>query len=126
MPETKTIGDFGESRAALFLQEQGLQVLARNYRTRRGELDIVARDGQTLCFVEVRLREDARYGSPLETVRRQKQRRIYFAAMEYLVRNKYRISNCACRFDVIAIERVHQRITWIRSAFSGFGEAAVI
>lgn len=118
MSETKTIGDFGESRAALFLQEQGLQILARNYRTRRGELDIVARDRQTLCFVEVRLREDDRHGSPLETVRRQKQRRIYFAAMEYLIQNRYRINSCPCRFDVISIERINRRIIWIRDAFS--------
>lgn len=120
MSETKSIGDFGESRAALFLQEQGLQIVARNYRTRRGELDIVARDGQTWCFVEVRLREDARYGSPLETVRHQKQRRIYYAAMEFMIRNKYRLNASACRFDVISIERENRKITWIRNAFTGF------
>lgn len=118
MSISKSVGDFGEERAALYLEEQGVQIVARNFRTRRGELDIIARDGETLCFVEVRLREDDRYGSPLATVRREKQRRLYYAAMEYLVKHRRRTDGMACRFDLISIERSARQITWLRNIFA--------
>jgi putative endonuclease len=112
-----SIGQIGEERATLYLQEHGVHIVARNYRTRRGELDIVAQDGDTLCFVEVRLRTENSFGSPLETVVARKQRRLVYAAMEYLARHSRSMNKYACRFDVIAVERTPMRITWIKNAF---------
>ena len=123
MSISKSVGDFGEERAAIYLVEHGAEVLARNYRTRRGELDIVASDAETLCFVEVRLREDDRFGAPSETVSVTKQRRLYYAAMEYLLKQCQHMNAVACRFDVISIERTARKITWIRNAFVWNGQS---
>ncbi len=111
------IGQSGEERAALYLQEHGLRIVARNYRTRRGELDIIAEEAGTLCFVEVRLRGDSRFGSPLDTVGVKKQRRISYAALEYLAKHSRILVNYPCRFDVISIERIPPRVIWIKNAF---------
>lgn len=112
-----SIGQSGEHRAALYLEENGVRIVARNYRTRRGELDIIADDDGTLCFVEVRLRGDSSFGSPLETVGPQKQKKLIYAAMEYLARHSKSTSKHPCRFDVISIERIPPRVIWIKNAF---------
>lgn len=112
------MGQLGEERATQYLIDHGLRILTRNYRTKRGEIDIVADDAGTLCFVEVRLRESAAFGAPIETVSVKKQQRISYAAMEYLARYVSAKKPRACRFDVIAIEQIPQRITWIKNAFS--------
>jgi putative endonuclease len=106
-------GGEGEDRAARFLARHGLQLLARNYRTRLGEIDLIARDGATLVFVEVRLRKDARFGGALESITMRKQRRIAAAARQYLMRIP-RVP--PCRFDVVCIEG--EEATWIRGAFA--------
>jgi putative endonuclease len=88
-------------------------VVERNYRCPRGEIDVVARDGDTLVFVEVRTRADAQHGTALETVRAGKQRRIAGAAEHYLAFR--RPSFTRCRFDVLAI--TGDDVVLIRDAF---------
>lgn len=107
----KAQGDAAEERAYRHLEEAGLTIVERNFRTPGGEIDIVARKGDTLVFVEVRSREDADFGTPEETVTPAKRRRIVFAARRYLS-NVPPCSWREARFDVIAIE--------------GSGEAAVL
>lgn len=110
-PEQAAGGD-AEERACQFLAGRGLAIVARNYRTRLGEIDLVARDGAVLVFVEVRLRSDARFGGAPESITWRKQRRIQAAARQYLARVA---GEPACRFDVIAIDG--DAIEWLRGAF---------
>ncbi len=96
-------GDAAEERACRHLEGSGLTIVERNFRTRGGEIDIVARKGDVLVFVEVRSREDADFGMPEESVTPAKRRRIVGAARQYL--SKVPPSSWReARFDVIAIE----------------------
>ena len=105
-------GGNAEERAAAYLEERGLAIVARNYRTRLGEIDLVARDGEVLVFVEVRMRADESFGGALESITPQKQRRIRAAALMYL--GQFR-QPPRCRFDVVALEGGQTR--WLRGAF---------
>ena len=98
---TKTVGDRGEAFAADHLERMGLLILERNYRTPVGEIDLIARDGRTLVFVEVKTRKSARYGRPAAAVGREKQRRIVRAALWYMGKRRGDIP--PCRFDVVEI-----------------------
>ena len=95
------LGKTGEELACEELRRRGYAVLDRRYRTRSGELDIVARDGPTLVFVEVKTRVSVRYGSPFEALTPAKCRQVAAMAADYLVRR--RPSARACRFDVVAV-----------------------
>ena len=96
-------GDAAEERACLHLGRSGLTIVERNFRTRGGEIDIVARKGDVLVFVEVRSREVPGFGTPEESVTPAKRRRIVAAARQYL--SKVPPSSWReARFDVIAIE----------------------
>jgi putative endonuclease len=105
-------GGDAEDSAARFLERHGLQVVGRNYRTRLGEIDLIARDGAVLVFVEVRLRRSARYGGALESITARKRLRIAAAARQYLMRFR-RVP--ACRFDVVCLDG--EAPLWIRGAF---------
>lgn len=96
------LGSEAETLAADYLSRRGLSLLERNLRNRSGELDIIARDGQMLVFVEVRARSRADFGSPEETVDARKRARIIAAAREYLA--SLDGEPPACRFDVVAVE----------------------
>jgi putative endonuclease len=96
------LGESGENDACHELAERGYAILARRYRTRHGEIDIVARDGDTIVFVEVRVKTSAEFGSAAESVAPWKQRRVAAMAADYLARN--RITDRPCRFDVVAID----------------------
>ena len=96
-------GDAAEERACLHLQGSGLTIVERNFRARGGEIDIVARKGDVLVFVEVRSREVPGFGTPEESVTSAKRRRIVLAARRYLS-NVPPSSWREARFDVIAIE----------------------
>ena len=95
------LGILGEELAAGALQRRGYSILARRYRTECGEIDIVAQDGETLVFVEVKARETAEFGTAAEAVTPWKQRRLARMARDYLTRE--RIDGPPCRFDVVAI-----------------------
>lgn len=103
-----------EESAACHLQRAGLKIEARNYRSRHGEIDLIARDGDTLVFVEVRYRRSSRYGSASATVDARKQRKLLATADSYLQRHRL---DCPCRFDVVGIEGDAQNIQWIKNAF---------
>jgi putative endonuclease len=96
------LGKGGEDLAADVLVARGYAILDRRYRTRHGEIDIVAQHGATLVFIEVRARTTAEFGRAAETVTAAKRRKVMAMAAEYLAR--HRITNRPCRFDVVAID----------------------
>lgn len=113
---TKQRGDRAEDDALALLQQAGLRLLERNYRTPGrggGEIDLIMREPDgTLVFVEVRRRKDARHGGALASVTSVKQRRLVFAARHYLLRWP---TLPPCRFDVVALESDETR--WCKGAF---------
>ncbi len=101
------LGRAGEEAACEELVRRGYEILERNVRLAGAEIDIIARDGPSLVFVEVRSRSSRRHGSPLETVGRRKQTRIARAAMAFLARQGGRQN--ATRFDVVGVDWVRGR-----------------
>jgi len=95
------LGRSGEEAAVVLLKENGYKILARNYKTRLGEIDIVAQDKDTLCFVEVKARLSERFGLPSEAVSRFKQRQISKAALVFLKEKK--LLDKKARFDVVSV-----------------------
>ena len=95
------LGNVGEDLACEELERRGYAIIARRYRRRGGELDIIARDGQTMVFVEVKAREGRAFGEACEAVTANKRRTITRLALDYLMR--HRLTECACRFDVVSI-----------------------
>lgn len=108
-------GSEAEDRAQALIEAQGLRVEARNFRCRSGEIDIVAQDGDTLVFVEVRSRSHDRQGGAAASVDLRKQRRLIRAAEYYLLRHPDQ-RHRPCRFDVIALD-ADRDANWIRNAF---------
>jgi putative endonuclease len=96
-----TLGKYGEDLACRELERRGYAILERRYRRRGGEIDIVARDGGTLVFVEVKAREDVAFGDGADAVTRVKRHRIVTTATDYLARHGG--FEQPCRFDVVAI-----------------------
>jgi len=96
-----SLGKAGEDLACRELGRLGYAILARRYRTRYGEIDIVARDGRTIVFVEVKARTGSRFGAPAEAVTLDKQARIAAMARDFLSRRD--LVDVPCRFDVVAI-----------------------
>jgi putative endonuclease len=95
------LGKTGEDLACQELERRGYAIVARRYRRRGGELDIIARDGKTMVFVEVKAREGRAFGEASEAVTRRKQRKITQLAIDYLMR--HRLTDTPCRFDVVSI-----------------------
>jgi putative endonuclease len=114
-------GQDAESAAAAFLERRGYRVLARNHRTRRGEVDLVCRDGDALCFVEVRSRSRLDYGSPAASVTVAKARRVVSAATDWALRHGG--LEQPMRFDVVSIDLSGPEpvIQLIRGAFDAEG-----
>src|SRR5262245_19091537 len=98
----QSLGKIGEDLACEELKRRGYAILARRYRKRGGELDIVARDGRTVVFVEVKTRETCEFGAGGESITPVKRRRMTNVALDYMMRN-HLVDN-ACRFDVVSIE----------------------
>ncbi|WP_377517498.1 YraN family protein [Microbulbifer taiwanensis] len=117
-PPADSVGAQMEEVAARHLRDAGLTLLTRNYRSRRGEIDLIARDGDTLVFVEVRYRRSSRFGSAGASVDARKQQKLLATAQSYL--QQYRL-DCPCRFDVFAIDGAAegdtQNIQWLKDAF---------
>lgn len=108
-------GRAGEEEATRYLSAKGYEILTRNYRSKRGEVDIVARQGDTLVFVEVKMRSSSTTGSGRDYVHRSKQRRIALAAEQYLSVSGW---EGPCRFDVIEIQGATMpRLSHIENAF---------
>lgn len=114
----RRIGTAYENQAVLFLEGKGYQIVERNYTIRQGEIDLVARDGEYLVFVEVKFRSSGEAGAALQAVTPAKQRRLIYAARSYLCRRGYD-EWTPCRFDVLAFEG--ERVYHIENAFeAGF------
>jgi len=99
--DRKTLGARGEEIAVAYLKKQKYRIIETNFRCRCGEVDIIARDGKTLVFVEVKTRRTASYGLPQLAVTPFKQRQISKAALTYLSKNRLMEENA--RFDVVSI-----------------------
>jgi len=95
------LGKYGEDLACRELEGRGYAIIARRYRRRGGELDIIARDGDTTVFIEVKARDSRDFGDAAEAVTRLKRRRMKHLALDYLMRNG--LLDSRCRFDVVSI-----------------------
>ncbi|MHB8907515.1 MAG: YraN family protein [Syntrophales bacterium] len=113
----KRTGNRGEELAAAHLAEMGYRIIERNYRSLFGEIDIVAEEGETLVFVEVKCRRSDAYGPPELAVGREKQKKISTAALQYL--SEHRLRHRPARFDVVAVKLLPggAQIELIRNAF---------
>ncbi len=115
-------GSVYESLAAEWLEDRGLTIIGRNYRCKVGEIDLVALDGTTLVFVEVRARSRSRFATAAASVDHRKRQRLLRSAQHYL-RCHPQAAAFPCRIDVIAIEPrqslADADVRWIRAAFTG-------
>jgi len=109
---TTTRGREAETLAAQYLERHGQRVVARNFRVRGGEIDLICRDGPTLVFVEVRLRSRSDFGGAAASITAEKRRRIVLAASHYLLGRP----PCDCRFDCVLLDGQH--LEWLKNAFS--------
>lgn len=109
---TTARGREAEAAAARHLERHGLRVVARNFRVRGGEIDLICRDGATLVFVEVRLRRDGDFGGAAASITAAKRRRIVLAASHYLAGR----AESNCRFDCVLLDG--ERLEWLRDAFA--------
>lgn len=110
----REVGNEFEDAAAAYLEKNGYVILERNYRDRLGEIDIIAKNGIELVFVEVKYRRTLEKGDPAEAVHLLKQRKIRNAAKGYLYRHRLG-EDIPCRFDVVAI--LGEEIRLIKDAF---------
>lgn len=117
---TRVRGQHGEEQAAAHLLRCGLEILARNVKAAGAELDLIARDGETIVFVEVRKRSDDRLGHPLETIDARKQSRVRRGATGWLIAQGL-WERVAVRFDVVTIVGDDRdddpRVEWLANAF---------
>ena len=112
--DTASAGRKAEELAERLLTGAGLAIIARNFRCRHGEIDLIAREGDTLVFCEVRLRTSQSWGGAAESITGRKQARIAAAARYFLTARP----EAPCRFDVLLLQTLDvARIQWIRNAF---------
>ncbi len=97
----KSTGHYGEEVAVAYLKQKGYSIVERNYRKRFGEIDIIAENGETVVFVEVKTRRSTRYGSPFDAVDDRKQKKMSRVALAYL--NSRKLFDKLARFDVVAV-----------------------
>jgi len=113
----RKFGEKSESIAASYLKKQGYKIIEQNYRTKLGEIDIIAKDKDTIAFVEVKARRSGQFGNPKWAVTPKKQRKISMVALQYLKTNGQ--SNVKARFDVVSIISSHDNpnIEIVKNAF---------
>ncbi|TES92484.1 MAG: YraN family protein [Candidatus Cloacimonadota bacterium] len=104
MLNRRAIGSDGEKRAVTFLKKQGFSIHKTNYRSKVGEIDIIATKNDLIAFIEVKTRQSDNFGRPEEAVNRKKQRRIIRAAKYYLITNDL-YDKIDVRFDVLSLTR---------------------
>jgi putative endonuclease len=103
-----------EKLAATFLAERGLKLVTQNYHCKYGEIDLIMKDAKTLVFIEVRLRNNNKFGSAGASITPQKQQKLILTAQHYLQQH----GDCNCRFDAILMNKADaQHIEWLRNAF---------
>jgi putative endonuclease len=98
----QSLGKLGENLACTVLKRRGYEIIATRYRTKLGEIDIVARDGDTTVFVEVKARAGDEFGGAAAAVTAWKQRKVALMAMDYL--GRHRLDDQPCRFDVVTVD----------------------
>ena len=109
-------GQTGEDLAVCYLENQGYTIVERNYRKRIGEIDIIARDGECLVFIEVKTRSNRRFGSPFDAVDFRKQQQISRVALAFMT--QHRFGEVPVRFDVIGVHLEESpRVELIKNAF---------
>lgn len=115
--ERISLGNKGEELAADFLKDSGYKILYRNYKTKLGEIDIIARDKETICFVEVKTRSSDRFGCGSEAVLKTKQRQIAKTALSFL--KEKRLLDKRARFDVVSLDcsSLEPKLDLIKDAF---------
>ena len=113
----QSLGKYGEEYTARIVQEAGLKIIALNYRCPKGEMDIIARDNETLVFIEVRTRQSSFRGWGEESITRKKSQRLQAIASFYVLQQGYK-SWPSMRFDVVAIRLIGENpeIKWIKAA----------
>jgi putative endonuclease len=113
----QAVGKAGEEAAVQYLRQHGYRILERNYRCRFGEIDLIARDGSVLAFIEVKTRRSHMYGPAAAAVTWRKQRHLIKASQTYLVHQKK--AHDLCRFDVVTVDMdaPHPHIELIKDAF---------
>lgn len=114
MQNKRATGSCYEERVAAFLQKQGMIILEQNYRCKGGEIDIVAKEGSYLVFVEVKYRSTASAGAALEAIDKRKAAQVRHVAAVYLYTHRYP-ENTPCRFDAAGIDG--EQLTYIKNAF---------
>lgn len=114
MTSQQKTGAAGEAAAAAYLQQQGLAIVARNFRVRGGELDLICKEKNVTVFIEVRLRSHANFGGAAASITVSKQRRVILAAQHWLTQNH--LHDAPCRFDCVLID--NGQLEWIRDAFT--------
>ena len=112
----RSIGTEYEELAQKYLVSQGYEIVETNFRNRRGEIDIIAKDAEYLCFIEVKYRKDRRCGDPLEAVDYRKQKNIVQTALYYMMKNGLN-EWTPCRFDVVSV--CGDQVELIKNAFEG-------
>ncbi|MCX7705200.1 MAG: YraN family protein [bacterium] len=101
MSDKRELGLEGEEIAVGFLKGKGYRILERNYRTKAGEIDIIAQKKKTIIFVEVKTRGSDKFGSPVEAVNNRKLSKLFTVASQYI--QKHRFANCSIRFEVVSV-----------------------
>jgi putative endonuclease len=112
------LGAYGENQACKYLKKKGYQILKKDFRCKIGQIDIIARDGDTLCFIEVKCRSSCSFGQPEEAITWKKKQRIKKIAEYYMLRK--RITNTDIRYDAVSIlepDDDKKQISLIKNAF---------
>ena len=107
-------GNLAENTAATFLQQQGLILVEKNYRCKYGEIDLIMHEGNTLVFIEVRLRSSEKFGGAALSINQSKQKKLSRTAEQYLQLH----GDCICRFDAILMQTTDiNSVEWVKNAF---------
>jgi len=114
-----SLGSYGESLALEYLKGQGYRILEKNFRNKLGEIDLIAQDGKTVCFIEVKTRKSLDQGQPYEAVTAWKIRKLSQMAMSYL-KYKYRSVDISSRFDVISIVQKESKVPSVQHIKNAF------
>jgi len=118
MENKKETGGYGEKLATEFIKDLGYEIIAKNYVFHKGEIDIIAKDGELLVFIEVKYRKNLEFGRPELQITKSKQHQIKKVALGYLF--EHDVQNVQCRFDVIAILRLPETDPEINHIINAF------
>ncbi len=113
-PRPQETGEAAEAYALAYLENHGLRLRTRNFRIRRGEIDLIMQDGAEVVFVEVRARSASGFGDGVDSITHAKRRRLLAAAVAWLQRQP---DEPPARFDVIALQPGDHHVTWVKDAF---------